>query len=84
MWTRSSTDNSFKKLANQVPNAFTDTKRVTMSHILVANAPIIIDIPIGQSNIANESQTRLKRGRPVNSKDKKSSYEKRGQKGKMT
>ena len=36
-----------------------------MSHILVANAPIIIDIPIGQSNIANESQTRLKRGRPV-------------------
>ena len=72
-----------QKLANQLSEAFTDT-RVTKSHIPAANTPIRIDIPVGQSNIANESQTRLKRGRPVNSKDKKSSYEKRGQKGKMT
>jgi len=57
-------------LANQLPNAFTDTKRVTKSHILAANAPIRIDVPIGQSNISNKSQTRLKRGRPVGSKDK--------------
>jgi len=57
-------------LANQLPYVFTDTKRVTKSHILVANAPIRIDIPVGQSNIANESQTRLKRGNPVSSKDK--------------
>ena len=57
-------------MANQLPNAFTDTKRVTKSHILAANAPIRIDVPIGQSNISNKSQTRLKRGRPVGSKDK--------------
>ena len=30
-------------------------KRVTKSHIPAANAPIRIDIPVGQSNIANES-----------------------------
>jgi len=59
-----------QKLANQLPYAFTDIKRVTKSHIHAANAPIRIDIPVGQSNIANESQTRVKRGRPVSSKDK--------------
>jgi len=59
-----------QKLANQLPDAFTNTKRITKSHIPAANAPIRIDIPVGQSNIANESQTRLKRGRPVGSKDK--------------
>ena len=57
-------------MANQLPYAFTDIKRVTKSHIHAANAPIRIDIPVGQSNIANESQTRVKRGRPVSSKDK--------------
>lgn len=33
-------------------------------------APIRIDISIGQSNIGNESQTCMKRDRPVGSKDK--------------
>ena len=66
-----------QKLANQLPYAFTDTKRVTKSHILVVNAPIRIDIPIRQSNIANESQTRLKRGRLVSSKDKNPRVRKR-------
>jgi len=38
---------------------------VTKSHIPATNAPIRIDIPVGQSNIANESQTCMKRGRSV-------------------
>jgi len=45
-------------------------KWLTKSHIPAANAPIRIDISDGQPNIANESQTHLKRGRPVSSKDK--------------
>ncbi|XP_058733845.1 uncharacterized protein LOC131605515 [Vicia villosa] len=56
-----------QNLANQLPNAFTDPKGVTKSYIPAANAPIKTDIPVGQSN---ESQPRLKRGRPIGSKDK--------------
>ena len=64
-------------MANQLPDVFTNIKRVTKSQIPAANAPIRIDIPVGQSNIANESQTRLKCGRPVGSKDKNSRVRKR-------
>ena len=55
-----------------MPDAFTDTKKVTKSHIPVANAPSRIDIPAGQSteNVAKESIPRQKRGRPVGAKDK--------------
>ena len=37
----------------------------------VVNAPTYIDVPEGQLEnvIANESKTRLKRGRPIGSKD---------------
>jgi len=55
-------------------------KRVTKSHIPAANAPIRIDILVGQSNIANESQTRLKHGRPVGSKYKNPRVRKREKK----
>ena len=58
-----------QNLANQLPNAFTKTKKVTKSHVPAANAPIKIDVPVGQS-IANESKARLKRGRPISSRDK--------------
>ncbi|GJY78501.1 disease resistance CC-NBS-LRR class family protein [Tanacetum coccineum] len=59
-------------IANQLPDAFTDTKRVTKSHIPAANAPARVEIPNKQAgnNIAQESQKRLKRGRPIGSKDK--------------
>jgi hypothetical protein len=43
---------------------------VTKSYISVVNAPIKMDATVGQSHIANESQPRLKRGRPVSFKDK--------------
>lgn len=58
-----------QQLANQLPDAFTDIKRVTKSHIPAVNAPIRIEIPEGQK-VTNESAIRLKRGRPIDSKDK--------------
>ncbi|GJR21466.1 retrovirus-related pol polyprotein from transposon TNT 1-94 [Tanacetum coccineum] len=61
-----------QEIANQLPDAFIDTKRVTISHIPAANAPTRVEIPNKQvgDNIAQESQKRLKRGRPIGSKDK--------------
>ncbi|CAL2247903.1 unnamed protein product [Prunus armeniaca] len=60
-----------QQIANQMPDAFTDTGKVTKSHIPAANTPARIDIPIKLTNVAaNESSTtRLKRGRPIGSKD---------------
>ncbi|GKD34615.1 hypothetical protein Tco_1250124, partial [Tanacetum coccineum] len=58
-----------QEIANQLTDAFTDTKRVTKLHIPAANAPARVEIPNKQAsdNIAQESQKRLKRGRPVTS-----------------
>ena len=56
-----------KNLVNQLPDAFTDTKKVTKSHVPAANTPTRIDVPEGQ--LENESKKRLKRGRPFGSKD---------------
>ena len=54
-----------------MPDAFTDIAKVTRSHIPVVNTPAKIDVPVGQNNVAaNEPYiARLKRGRPVGSKD---------------
>ncbi|KAL0415672.1 UNVERIFIED_CONTAM: Copia protein [Sesamum latifolium] len=38
--------------------------------LTAANAPIKLDVPVGQANIINEPKARLKRGRPIGSKDK--------------
>ena len=38
-------------LANQLPNVFTDPKRVTKSYVPTANALIRTNVPFGQSNI---------------------------------
>ena len=61
-----------QNIANQLPDAFIDTKKVTRSHIPAANTPARIIVPEGQSGdvIANESKVRLKRSRPIGSKDK--------------
>ena len=61
-----------QNIANQMPDAFTDSKRITKSHIPAVNVPIRIDVPNGPSTsvIASESQIRLKRGRPLGSQDK--------------
>ncbi|XP_076890487.1 uncharacterized protein LOC143541582 [Bidens hawaiensis] len=59
-----------QRLANRLPDAFTDPKRVTKSHIPAANAPIKISVLEGPSHIGNESNALLKHGRPIGSKDK--------------
>ena len=56
-----------QNLANQLPNAFIDTKKVTKSYIPTANTLAQIDVSVGQ--LTNESKIRLKRGKPVGSKD---------------
>jgi hypothetical protein len=59
-----------QKLANQLPDSFADPKRVTKSYIPAVNAPIRIDVQEGHNQVATESKARLKRGRPLGSKDK--------------
>ncbi|KAM1192008.1 hypothetical protein ACFX2G_012631 [Malus domestica] len=60
-----------QSMANQMPDAFNDASKVTKSHILAANAPARIDVPVGQNKVAanDSSGARLKRGRPLGSKD---------------
>ena len=59
-------------IANQLPYVFTDNKKIVKSHILAANTPAQIEVPIGQSinTAANESKPHLKHGRPIGVKDK--------------
>ena len=59
-------------IANQLPDVFTDSKKIVKSHISAANILARIEVPEGKLiNItANESKARLKRGRPVGAKDK--------------
>ena len=59
-------------IANQLPDVFTNNKKIVKSHIPTANTPTLIKVPIGQSinTIANESKPHLKHGRPVGVKDK--------------
>ena len=56
-----------QNLANQLPNAFIDIKKVTKSYIPTANTLTWIDVPVGQ--LTNESKICLKCGRLVGSKD---------------
>jgi len=57
-----------QNIANQLPDAFTDTKKATKSYIPAVNTPAMIDIPEGK--YYNTSKARQKRGRPVGAKDK--------------
>ncbi|XP_020272283.1 uncharacterized protein LOC109847466 [Asparagus officinalis] len=50
-----------QKIANQLSDAFSDSRRITKSYIPAENAPIKIDIPERQIKSANESKARLKR-----------------------
>ena len=58
-------------LANQLPDAFIDSTKVIKSHIPAANIQARIQIPTRklQINMTNEPKPRLKRGRPIGSKD---------------
>ena len=67
MWTRSSKDHSFSKSCKSITRCIHQYKESDKSHILAANIPTWIDILVGQ--LTNESKIRLKRDKPVNSKD---------------
>ena len=56
-----------QNLANQLPDAFINTKKVTKSYILTANTPAQIDVPVGQ--LTNESKISLKYNKPISSND---------------
>ena len=53
-------------IANQLPNVFTDSKR------LATNTPAQVEVSEGKliNVLANESKARLKRGRPVGAKER--------------
>ncbi|KAL0317370.1 UNVERIFIED_CONTAM: hypothetical protein Sangu_2151300 [Sesamum angustifolium] len=60
-----------QSVANRLPEALIDTKKVTKSHIQAENVPARLEVPeatLTQSK-ASESQIHRKRGRPLNSKD---------------
>ena len=61
-----------------MPDSFADPKRVTKSYIPAANAPIRIDVQEGHNQVATESRKRVKRGRPIGSKDKNPRKTKKG------
>ena len=56
-----------QNLANQLLDAFIDTKKVTKSHIPTVRTLTRIDVPKRQ--LENKSKIRLKHGRPIGSKD---------------
>ncbi|XP_052291686.1 uncharacterized protein LOC127900572 [Citrus sinensis] len=59
-----------QNIVNQIPNAFTDLRKITESYIPGKNALSRVEIPEGQHDKTNESKVRLKHGRPISSKDK--------------
>ena len=65
-----------QNIANQMPDAFNDARKVIKSHTPAVNTPARIEIPIEKSipgeltnKVIEESKPRQKRGRPVGAKD---------------
>ena len=59
-----------QSIANQLPDAFTNTKCGIKSHIPATNAPTRIDLPTKNPQ-NNNSTISKKRGRPLGAKDLK-------------
>nr|AAS79613.1 putative copia-like polyprotein [Ipomoea trifida] len=59
---------NLQNLANNLPDAFTDNRGVTRSHIPAVNAPSRVEVPKG-SGMHTDTPHRQKRGRPVGAKD---------------
>ena len=57
-----------QRLTYELPDSFTDHKKVIKSQVPAVNAPIKMDVPEGQYQTASESKERLKRERPIGSK----------------
>ena len=56
-----------QNLANQLPDAFINTKKETKSHILATNTLAWINIHVRQ--LTNESKISLKYNKPISSND---------------
>ena len=61
-----------------MPDSFADPDRVTKSYIPACNAPVRINVQKGHTQVATESASRNKRGRPLGSKDKNPRKPKKG------
>ena len=61
-----------QEVATRLPDAFTNVKTVTKSHIPAVNVPSKIKFSDeeNKSILANESKAHQKRGRPIGSKDR--------------
>jgi hypothetical protein len=61
-----------QSIANQLPDAFTDNKKIVKFHIPATNIPAKIEVHVGQSinTTSNEFKALLKRGKPIGAKDK--------------
>jgi len=59
-----------QNLANELPDAFTDHKRVTRSHIPAVNAPERVQVPLKATNSIVSALNPRKRGRPPGAQDK--------------
>ena len=58
-----------QNIANQIPDEFTNSRKIIESYIPTENAPARVEILEGQHDKTNESKVRLKRGRLIGSKD---------------
>ena len=59
-----------QNLVNELPDAFTDHKKVIRSHIPAVNAPERVQIPLKATNSTVSSPNPRKRGRPSGARDK--------------
>ena len=66
-------------LESQLPDVFTDTRKVTKSYIHAENVPSRVDVPKEQTNVnkMNEPRVQLKRRRPAGYKDENSRKKKK-------
>ncbi|XP_074337293.1 uncharacterized protein LOC141674488 [Apium graveolens] len=61
-----------QNIANQMSDAFSDSRHIIRSHIHAVNAPIRVEIPTKKSipeELIGDSKPRQKRGRPIGAKD---------------
>ena len=59
-----------QNLANELPDAFTDHKKVTRSHIPAGNALERVQVPLKDTNSTVTAPNPRKRGRPPGAQDK--------------
>lgn len=65
-----------QNITNELPDVFTDNKKIVKFHILTANTRVKIDVLKEKLNniTVNEFKTSLKRGRPISAKEKKNVF----------